>query len=252
MALLSEALLNRGFLVETRRSTILLTSEMVLPGDARLLQACLTRMGLYSALSPWPVDALPFRLVMPDQPLSSTDMDALFEGRHVESCVELPASNGVDRFRRNRFRPRVPLAALDPRIALLVKALSAVGCETWSSCQGRYARDVQSPPLPPVLGGSSCPLPSAQPSVPLHVEIIDGVNADWARHLLNDASRNGIVCEAFHVHDSALDETPQNLFAPGRDLNRLWEAAAALGRFLFHNRQRLRETREAWISSHAR
>lgn len=38
MALLSEALLNRGFLVEKQRSTILLTSEMVLPDDARVLQ----------------------------------------------------------------------------------------------------------------------------------------------------------------------------------------------------------------------
>lgn len=69
MALLSEALLNRGFLVEKQRSTILLTSEMVLPGDARVLQTCLRRMGLDSALAPWPVDTLPFRLLMPDQPL---------------------------------------------------------------------------------------------------------------------------------------------------------------------------------------
>lgn len=250
MALLSEALLNRGFRVETQRSTILLTSEMVLPGDARVLQTCLRRLGLDSALTPWPVDTLPFRLRMPDQPLSTTDMDALFEGPHVESCVELPTGIGGDRFRRNRFRPRIPLTVLDPRIALLVKALSAVGCETWSSCQGRHARDVRSPPLPPVLGGGSCPLPSAQPSVPLHMEFIDEVNAEWARHLLNDASRNGIVCEAIQVNGSALCETPQNQVVPSRDLTGLWEAAAALGRFIFHNRQRLRETREAWISSH--
>ncbi|AHY45100.1 hypothetical protein [Stutzerimonas decontaminans] len=81
------------------------------------------------------------------------------------------------------------------------------------------------------------------------MELIDEVNAEWARHLLDDASRNGIECEAIQVNGSALGETLQNQVVPGRDLTGLWEAAAALGRFIFHNRQRLRETREAWISS---
>jgi len=139
---------------------------------------------------------------------------------------------GLRRFQRRLVSPKTPLAVLDPHIAMLVKALAAVGCYSWCSCQG-YADSE-----------------SRDGRAPLRIDLIDKINADWAQHLIDIAGQQLAILD-LEVRGTLLIETEHSLNSADRALGKVRTQAIQLGRFIYRSRLLLRAERKAWTAQYA-
>lgn len=244
---LSAALLARGFLVEMVDNDIYLTDNAYLlrsnqrsnsryPDDEDFLAATLQRLDLGTLIKTCE-SACPFRLSQPDQILDDQRVIALFTYPHVLSEVQYPyGADDSNVFRSRVHGHKMPAAALDSHVALLVKALSAVGCFTLSSCDGYQSK---------VEGQFSFP-------APLYVSLAGELSTAWARYLFNQALNAGV-----HLPDLLLvdheDQSGTLLTEQDVRSEKLLHArrqAIELGLFLYNNRLLLRQWRSKWIKAY--
>ncbi len=242
---LSSALLARGFFVDLVGSDIYLTdnaylrktehrAKRSLPDDAQFLAATLKRLGLGSLIETGN-SALPFKLSHPDGILPAGQLLALFNYEHVRRKDRYPyGAEDHYLFRASIHGFKIPIAALDSRIALLVKALSATGCFTFSSCDGY-----------PIPGPHDGPLS-------LHVLLAGEINTAWAAYMLNEAIKAGLQLSLL-VLDYDCDYLGENLTEQTLATRKLAGARAQaieLGRFLYRNRLLFRQQRGRWAETY--
>ena len=240
---LSSALLDRGFLVETIGQEIYLTDNAYLhdyndrsrrslqighdQADSEFLREMLGQLDL-GGLKKTSFATRPLRLDAHDQRLVSWQVDKMFSSRHVRqesgyNLFEARASN----FKRRVHGQKISVAVLDTHIALLVKGLSAVGCFTYSACEGHEYHAVTG-------------------SLPLHVGLVGEGSIAWALQLLADAKMAGIELPDLHIQGDMLRELQASVGSEQRDLEQVRRQAVALGRYLYTNRHRLRSKRLLW------
>ena len=244
---LSSALLDRGFLIETIGQDIYLTdnaylhdykssSRLSLQGghdqaDSDFLRKMLEQLDL-GGLKKTSSANRPLRLDACDQRLAPWQVDKLFRSRHVRqesgyNLFEARPSN----FKRRVHGQKISVAVLDTHIALLVKGLSAVGCFTYSACEGHENHS---------MWGNR----------PLHVGLIREANLAWAEQLLADANMAGIETPDLHIQGDMLREVQVSVESEQRDLHKVRQQAVALGRYLYTNRQQLRTKRLFWAEQY--
>lgn len=237
--LLSTALLDRGFLVEKVYDDIYLTDNACLyarivgpdnrrlRSDQELLTSTLQQLDLGSLL-PCEMPGRAARLSAPDQPLSPQQLELLFSPRHVRQEAGYARWEArLKVLKKRQHVAKVYLEALDTHIALLVKALSAASCATWSSCDGHDKGRAH----------------------PLHVSFVGPVNLAWAQYLFASALSAGLDFPDLQFNqDEELSETESSLQSPQRDLRRVREQAIRLGRFIYENRLKFRAERLDWLS----
>ena len=238
---LSAALLARGFLVEAIGCRIYLTDNAYLyrrgyphernfPSDPEFLAENLERMGL-DGLSRNTDGQRPFRLNHQDQTLSQQQISILFDYRHIGGEASYDYGQDTHEYFRRRIHGlKVPTAALDPHIALLIKAFSAVGCFSFSSCEGELAS-------------------SRHGVCALHVSFVGQINADWAGQLIQHARDAGVQLPALSVDTAKrhLEETLSNKPGAPRNISHARRQAIDLGRFLYDRRINLRQMRAQWM-----
>jgi len=181
---LSSALLARGFLVDLIGNDIFLTDNACLhgsgpefrrtyPSDAVFLAITLSRIGL-DGLSRTNDPVRPFKLIHGDQILTDSQVSTLFDHEHVQRQASyLSDMEAPYYFRRRLHGIKVPTSVLDPHVALLVKALSATGCFSFSSCDGHEP-------------DGPCG------TMPLEVSLVGEMSTAWAKHMLAQAAGAGI------------------------------------------------------------
>lgn len=242
---LSAALLARGFLVDLVGDDIYLTDNAYLPrskyssswrfpDDEDFLTATLQRLDLGTLIRTGD-SARPFRLSQPEQILDDQKLTSLFTHHHVSSGVLYPyGADDSDVFRVRAHGLKMPTASLDSHVALLVKALSAVGCFTHSSCDG-YQVD----------GPYGCP-------TPLYVSLAGEISTEWARYLISQAIGAGAhLADLFiaeHEDYSGTITTEEDVAAKRLACTR--RQAIELGWFLYNKRFLLRQQRIQWIKGY--
>lgn len=179
---------------------------------------------------------LAFLLEQRDCQLDEKQLHQLFDQPHHQEEARGPGSlwrgDGVRQFRQHPHSPKIPLALLDPHIAMLVKGLSAVGCYSYCSCQGYAGHEHQ--------WGRQ----------PLRIDFIDQINSDWARNLLHTALASGLALPDLMIRGELLIETDSSLENPERNMQQLWQQATRFGRYLYDNRLALREERRGWAGAY--
>lgn len=248
MKLLSEALLERGFLVEVVAGVVFLTDNAFFrdhtygsdkKGGERNDLSLLYELGCHwggpfkygMAGGCIPSGHLHSRIGV-DVTISNACHNALFTPVHVymESGYYLPfGKGGWPLFRRHSVARKLPLRILDAHVALLSKALSAVGCRTVSVCSG-YGQDER--------------------QLPLNIEFYDDINAEWAGHLLHLARNAGSELPDLNIIGHRLTESASSLHSGMRDLDGVRRQAIELGTFIYRQRQPLRQERGHWIDHH--
>ncbi|HOA06575.1 MAG TPA: hypothetical protein PK419_02790 [Spirochaetota bacterium] len=68
--------------------------------------------------------------------IDSEFINNLFASFVVQREMQMPYHNKTSHFVNHVRGKKIPLSQLEPGIALLVKALSSIGIDTWSSCDG--------------------------------------------------------------------------------------------------------------------
>lgn len=243
LPMLSSALLDRGFLVETIGRDIYLTDNAYLGSqgshyrhihladrdqtDLELLRELLEQLELGSLRRTSSTDR-PLRLDVQDRRLAPWQVEKLFCSRHVrrESGGNL-REDRPSSFKRCMHGQKVSLALLDTHVALLAKGVSAAGCSTYSACEGHENHDV--------LG-----------NLPLHVGLFGEINVAWARQLLASAHAAGVLTPDLHIQGDMLRECQASVGSERRELVKVRQQAIALGRYLYAHRQRLRAERLIW------
>jgi hypothetical protein len=240
--MLSTCLLQRGFLIETKGHEIYLTDNAFLgvssdvddrrhaPTDVELLLRKLHSLNC-GRLEPSSQAGLPYRVSIPDRTLTPAQRAVLFPEMPIRvEAGYLLRDDSWNRFQKHQFGRKVPVAWIEAHVALLVKALNAVGCRTWSACEGH------------------------QESGELHVSLFTNGHPQWAKYLLDDARSAGHALPDLEVDGSTLgsrslehlpsDDQPENRAIW---LDRVREQAITFGMYLYQNRQRLRNDRHNWI-----
>jgi len=241
--LLSSALLDRGFLIETNGQDIYLTDNAFLSddhggsrrrqqvghdqADSEFLREMLAQLDL-GGLKKTPSTSLPLRLEAGDQCLAPWQVAQLFGSWHVQresggNLIDARPSN----FKRRAHGQKISVAVLDTHIALLVKGLSAAGCFTYSACEGHENH-------------------AATRALPLHVGLVGQINTAWALQLLADAKRAGIITPDLSIQGDMLRESQASVESEQRDLGKVRNQAITLGRYLYIHRLRLRSERLLW------
>ncbi|MFG3454864.1 hypothetical protein [Stutzerimonas stutzeri] len=240
---LSTALLARGFLVDLVDEEIYLTDNACLSqskysynwrchDDWGFLTATLRRLRLGTLIRTGE-SARPFRLSQPEQVLNEQKLSSLFTYQHVPSRPLYPdGADDPDVFRERPYGLKIPIAGLDSHVALLVKALSAVGCFTHSSCDGYQ------------LDG-----PYGSPAS-LYVSLAGEISTEWARYLINQAISAGAnlpdLFIAEHEDYSGTITTEEDVAATRLACTR--RQAIELALFIYNNRFLLRQQRIQWIN----
>jgi hypothetical protein len=244
---LSSALLDRGFLIETVGQDIYLTdnaylhdyksgSRLSLPAghdqsDSEFLREMLEQLDL-GGLKRTSSANRPLRLDAGDQRLAPWQVEKLFCSRHVQresggNLFEVRPSN----FKRRMHGQKISVAVLDTHVALLVKGLSAVGCFTYSACEGHENHAVTD-------------------RLPLHVGLVGEVSTAWALQLLAEANMAGIETPDLLMQGDMLRENQASVASEQRDLHKVRQQAVALGRYLYNHRQQLRSKRLSWAEQY--
>lgn len=241
--MLFNALLQRGFLVQKKGQNIYLTDNALMrdlqnnffprgvASDVKFLAKMLGQMdcgNLVESDNP----GLPYRLTAFDMELTEEQIRILY----TRDAIQVETATYVWKSSWNRFRKfptgtKVPLIVIEPHVGLLVKALSAVGCSTWSSCEGHLKKN------------------------DLHVELLGSAHGAWANYLLEDALFKGIALRDLHVNDNCLTtlqyDDAQQLGSEPRK-HQLWldatrRQAIDLGLHIYNQRVRLSQERVIWI-----
>jgi len=241
---LSAALLARGFLVELVDDEIYLTDNAYLsrdesnsrsrfPDDAAFLAKTLTRLNL-GALVKTSQLARPFKLTQTDQYLNTQQLTALFTYKHVWLKDQYPyGADDPYLFQKSIHGFKVPIACLDPHVALLVKALSAVGCFTYSSCDGYH------------IGG-----PYGPPSY-LFIAFAGEINTAWAQHIFNHALAAGVQLPDIEIcYDVYLEYILTERYPTDRQLINVRRQLIGLGQYVYTNRLWLRGQRSEWTKTY--
>lgn len=244
MKLLSDALLERGFLVEAKDGQVFLTSNAWLKGyctDDDFLRQL-------TQIEAWQVDADQnerfgfdqrthdkphlYACLGSDYPIDTQRYKALFKQEHYQGYRDknLPCRfDDLDLFTRYDCAPKVPLRVLDAHMALLVKALGAVGCWTSHCCAGRVR---------------------GQYPIPLHLEFNSPINARWAAYLVEKAQSAGLKLPDLSTDLRwGIKETERSFQSPQRSLLAPRKQAINLGKFIYQNRMQFRAQRYAWANN---
>ncbi|MBF0236680.1 MAG: hypothetical protein HQM12_03160 [SAR324 cluster bacterium] len=139
--LLCDVLLARGFFVELFDNQIILSDNALLKPssfqrlfDTKIHDALsLERLLRFSDLG----ELHGHNLIVLRPPITKNKVRLLFESRHVggEVCYRLH-SKCWNNFKKYQHGFKIPTSVLDTHVAILVKAFSACGCNTWLSCEG--------------------------------------------------------------------------------------------------------------------
>ena len=264
--MLSTQLLRRGFLIETEGDTIYLTDNAYLKinhkrpetiylerpiipmrfvstgaynplwdsrqleerplSDQEVLQVLLLRMNLGSLVETGD-KSRPYRLTVRDKPLSIEKRNTLFDWPAIRSESFIDHEQGdLPWFSEHVPTPKIPLCLLEAHVALLVKALSAVGCGIWYSCEGHLNRR--------------------------HVrcQLLGPIHAFWAQYLMDDAAKAGltplVVIRKYHSF-RLTSHNPPRCPHQQASLERTRQQAMDLGEHIYRNRFRLRDERLHWL-----
>lgn len=227
---LSSLLLDRGFLVTTFEQKVWLSDNACLPGqhsyyrnspsDLAFLNQALILIGLEGLQRN--------QLVVKDQPLADWQVEKLFT---LHQLIQGESGGNLRDERPRYFRQylhgqKVPLVLLEPHVALLAKGLSAAGCTTYSACEGH-------------LEGRK----------PLHVSLYGEGHTAWAHQLLEYARVAGVHLPDLQMRGDSLCECLSSIESDQRDLAAVQRQAIALGRYLYEQRQWLRQKRQTWVQS---
>lgn len=224
--LLSHALLQRGFLVETVDGQIYLTNNAYVRHDLDLqLLHTLLEQAQITCNVPGRTHARCtsqhlYAHIGPDCAISDTQYTSLFQPEHCarESFRSTWRPTGQQQFYRRSTACKLPLSQLDAHIGLLVKALSAVGTYTACSCAGR-------------------------PGEPLYVQFDDDINSRWATQLLAYARRDGLALPDMQIAGLLLCEREASCKSADRRLDEVRTQAIALGEYLYLKREGIRRER---------
>ncbi|PNG05929.1 hypothetical protein CXL00_08845 [Stutzerimonas stutzeri] len=165
--------------------------------------------------------------------LTDSQVSTLFDYAHVERQASyLTDMEEPYYFRRRQHGIKVPTSELDPHVALLVKALSATGCFSFSSCDGHEA-------------DSPCG------AMPLQVELVGEMSSAWAKYMLDQAANAGIEFSGLRLNDCCwcLEERLTAAELETRELVLIRRQAIELGQFLYSNRLRFRQERIQWMKT---
>lgn len=241
---LSTALLARGFLVELVDDEIYLTDNAYLlrgkrnsrcrfPDDADFLAETLIRLNLGILVKTSQL-ARPYKLSQSDQHLTTQQLTALFTYKHVWLKDQYPyGAEDPYLFQKSIHGFKVPTACLDPHVALLVKALSAVGCFTYSSCDGYH------------IGG-----PYGPPSY-LFIAFAGEINTSWAQYIFNHALEAGAQLPDIEIcYDVYLEHVLTERYQTDRNLISARRQVIELGQFVYTNRLWLRGQRSQWTETY--
>lgn len=243
---LSAVLLRRGYLIDTEHLTIYLTDNSYFrrnwyeavyntpahSTDQVHLAALLKRLDLGS-IKPSRLPNRLYSLTQDDKLLSTEEISSIFSGDDVETGHAYSLhEESFTYFLKHPYGYKVPLAALDPHVAFLVKAFSAVGCYTWRSCGGRTELDAEHMRL-------------------LQVNFACEASTAWAIHLFKQAQAHGIALSGLHIDAEklALLEVTTGTFGSQRNLARAQSEAIDFGLFIYENRMRIRAERLSWASN---
>ena len=168
-----------------------------------------------------------YELLQKDIELSNRQISTLFRWPVIRSEAFIHCSfRTMQWFREHALTPKTPLCMLEASVAIVVKALSAVGCGVWCSCEGHLNRRH------------------------IRCELMGPVNALWANYLLEDAARAGYhglqVIRKKHNFCLVTHNPPTR----PKTLESLAQArsnAIDIGQYLYLNRLRLRAERKQWL-----
>lgn len=246
---LSGCLLRRGFLIERIGREVYLTDNAFLgrnveydnrrntPCDASFLRILLEKIGC-GKLEETGDSHLPYRISVPEQPLGHRQRALLFEERPIKVEAGYNKADAAARiFAAHPTAKKPPLVWLETHVALLVKGLNAVGCGTWSACEGHVDRGF------------------------LHVSLMPGLHSAWGEQLVQRARQDGVpllhLAWQRESDDGAmLAATPGDSQGMPGDYRRMqWlsqvrEEAILLGLYLYTNRRHLRAQRAEWHANH--
>ncbi len=195
--------------------------------DGEVLEALLRRIHA-GYLIKTSLHDLPYLVRRPDSLLDENEINELFRWPIIRSESYIHDDQRTPPwFRENTCTPKIPICILESHIALLVKALSAVGCGVWYSCEGHV--------------GKRHP----------RCELMGPIHALWAKYLLQDAANAGHVGlgvirrhKRFSLVTHKVPRRPRDTVS----LMRSQKLVMDIGQYLYENRIRLRDARVCWIS----
>ena len=171
----------------------------------------------------------PFRLTCRDHVLDDCQINEFFRWPIVLSEAFVHEDQKTPAwFKENPMTRKMPLAIFESHIAILVKALSAVGCGIWSSCEGHEGRRYP------------------------RCELTGPISALWARQILRHASQAGYGGlgvirrhKRFSIVTDYIPRKPANLI----NLRKAQRKVTAIGAYIYQNRFELRNMRSKWLTN---
>jgi|GEM_PF-4755763 len=192
--------------------------------DVELLQILLDRLHLGELVSTGQRNR-PWQLSCDDQELHSRKMALLFNWPVIQSeAWWANMEKSIDWFKERPHDLKVPLCILEAHIALLVKALSSVGCGVWASCEGHRSDDQ------------------------VFVYLKGTIHGLWAKYLIQDAAQFNVIGMHLIRKETLfkLSTIPQ-ANSDSEALTRSRQQAMDFGVHVYQNRIRLRSERQQWL-----
>ena len=194
--------------------------------DHEVLTTLLERMGLNAGTVEYGRYGQ-YELLQEDIELGDQQISTLFRWPVIRSEAFIHCSfRTMQWFKKNTLTRKTPLCMLEASVAILVKALSAVGCGVWCSCEGHLKRRH------------------------IRCELMGPVNALWANYLLEDAARagyHGLQVMRKRQNFSLVTHNPPTRPKTLESLTQARANAINIGQHIYLNRLRLRAERERWL-----
>jgi len=194
--------------------------------DVEMLEALLARIDR-GILIRTGKPGFPFRLSSPDTPLDLSEIEQLFRWPVIRSeAFHHETEANPAWFADHPLTPKIPLSILEPRVAMLVKAFSAVGCGVWCSCEGHAGRS------------------------DLRLEFMGPLHALWAKYLIEKVEIDGIVGFRVIRERDCFSLVIRGLGDPRRAevITISQEMGMRVGNFLYQNRLQFRVERKRWMT----
>lgn len=209
--MLSDLLLDRGFLIDVQGDAIHLTDNMLVFHPQSYTPTSHEQgddIALLRRYASWLDIAVPDTITFHqgrqflchDRPERPSERDKLFEAQRFGGEAWYNFWEVTAKAFCHRFPRKASLNRLEPGMAALVKGLGAAGCHTLSCCQGH---------------------PDDQDSY-WHIWLLPRWNARWAECLLTIAIERGVIADSFHVGGEYCLLPRNGLAIPGQGCSMLF------------------------------
>ena len=219
--LLFDILLARGFLVELNDDQLSLSDNALLKSskyqsmfdtnihDGLFLEKLLEVSDLGEVKRNYVID--------PNQPISKEKVRRLFKSKHVTG--ESGYLNYKQRWNQFKFEHgvKIPTSVLDTHVAILVKAFSAAGCNTYSSCEGKT--------------DESC------------ISFVGSYHEKWGGMIIEETTSNLQLEQDWSFQSGSLTVSSNN------SLNHVWKELILVGIAIYENRKKFREIKQKIIEN---